>query len=157
MEGRSYQGVHYYFITYKHDESKWVLNKQRFLLSPYKSNNQEKLLGQYITSMWYNYPIDPKSEIKFAVVGVSNKNQLGATVDLLNSNSSLWGATCEFIDIFEGNLEATQKIVTETKDKQRSNYMFAGNINSNNTLRVNFNFGDNNHILANLPEFTRVI
>lgn len=156
MAHRSHKGIHYFLIVWKHEQDKWVLNNQRFILNVCDYNNKEKLMGQYITSMWYNSSQDKEKGMRFGIVGVNHKGQLGTTIDLLNSNSSLWGSTCEFIELFECGSNVTDKILINTKDEGRSNYEFIGKINKSNILRMNFNWADNT-LLATLPEFTRIL
>ena len=153
MDHRSHKGIHYYFILWNHNQDKWVLNNQRFILNAYDYNNKAKLLGQYITSMWYNSVQHQKKGMKFAVIGINHKGQLTVTIDLLNSNNNLWGSTCDFIDIFECDSQTTGKIVTNTKNGGTSNHEFTGTIDSGNILRMNFNWV-NNTLLSTLPEFT---
>ena len=42
MDHRSHKGIHYFFIVWKHEQGKWVLNKQRFILNVCDYNNKEK-------------------------------------------------------------------------------------------------------------------
>jgi len=156
MAYKIHNGVEYYFVVYKHDQEKWVLNRKKFLLNDYRHNGKDKLMGQYICDLWYNSPQDKEKGLKFAVVGVSHGGQLKPTIDLLNSNSSLWGSTCNFIEIFECDRHTTKKLVRCTKDEECHKYEFVGNINRKNLLYMRFDYVDE-MLLGCLPEFIRIL
>tara|TARA_A100001011_G_C13829574_1_gene642399 strand:- start:24 stop:476 length:453 start_codon:yes stop_codon:yes gene_type:complete len=144
---RSHQGINYYFAYYSYEENKWVLVNQRFLIT----SGGNFIIGQYITSMWFNYAMHKENSLKFAVFGVKNRQDKNYIIDLMN-NKSINKFICEYFEVFESYEDTTKKLVNETKDKESAKYTFLGRYNNQNKLHMCFNYcqGD---FLATLPEF----
>ena len=142
--------MNYYFAHFCHEENKWILNKQRFLLSP-----GNILLGQYITSNWFNWPMHQEKDMKFLVIGLhtSIKKKRHPIIDTLNQNVNPFGIGQGnkeiFIEIFEYSRNETEKLVEEKVDK---NIILSGGKNTNNKLVIRMIY-HNKLLLATLPQF----
>ena len=143
---REHNGMHYYFAHFSYPENKWVLNNQRFLLSP-----GDELFGQYITSNWFNWPMTQDKGMKFSVIGVKNRSNRGRVIDQLNSSYTFCNSD-NFVEIFECQRSITEKLVTEKADRRET---FYGNKNPSNKLYIRFIY-HNEKLLATLPEFILV-
>ena len=141
---REHNGIHYYFAHFSHPENKWVLNNQRFLLSP-----GDELFGQYITSNWFNWPMTQDKGMKFAVIGVKKRSVRGQVIDILNSNYPIYNNINNFVEIFECHKDKTKELVNKKVDRRET---FYGNKNPSNKLYIRFIY-HKEKLLATLPEF----
>ena len=67
MTEKQYNGVSYYMYFWCPEEKKWILCKQRFIVSGNDTNNN--IYGQFLTSMWLNWSIDCKRSQGFVIAG----------------------------------------------------------------------------------------
>ncbi len=150
----AHDGIHYYFAYFSHKNDKWILSNYRFLLNKYKKNGNNRLLGQYITSTWFNSQQNQDKCMKFIVFGVKNINYKYKVIDTINSTDDIqkFKNSLEFVDTFMCCKEITQKLTEYTKDKGKQIYEFIGNKNKDNKLILKFNY-HNKLLLATLPEF----
>ena len=150
MASKTHNNMNYYFAHFCHEENKWILNNQRFLLTVSPGNI---LLGQYITSNWFNCPMHQEKNMKFVVIGVDKKEKRHGIIDTLNLNINPFaighGTKKIFIEMFEYSRSETEKLVEEKADK---NIVLFGNKNTKNQLIVRMIYHDK-LLLATLPQF----
>lgn len=145
MASKTHKNMHYYFAHFCHEENKWVLNNQRFLLSLTPGNI---LLGQYITSNWFNCPMHQEKNMMFTVIGVENRKYRHKVIDMMNAKYPINGEI-NFVEIFEYSRNETEKLVEEKVDK---NIVLFGNKNTYNKLIIRMIYHDK-LLLATLPQF----
>jgi hypothetical protein len=146
MATKTHNGLNYYFAHLCHEENKWKLNNKRFLL-----NLGNVIIGQYLSSNWFNCPMNQEKNMKFAVLGVENRKHIYNLIDILNSNYPNYN-THNFVEIFECSRPETEKLVEEKVDKR---ILFYGKKNTKNKLFIRFIY-HNKLLLATLPEFELV-
>jgi len=151
---REHKGIHYYFVFWNNKENKWVLVNQRFIVGEYDNN----LIGQYITSMWFNVEMDQEKQMAFMVFGVKNRQYRKHIIEQINRNNNDYPSIndlsydSEFCELFQCNKDTTKKLVKNAKEKGNQKLIFNGVKNEENTLRMDFDYARDT-FLTTLPEF----
>ena len=154
---RVHNGVSYYIYFWSPEEKKWIICRQRFIMS---EQGTFKVYGQFITSMWLNTLIDCKRSQGFVIAGFHAdmlKNRF-IFLDKLNEDPSSTPSMfnldycCKFYEYFPGSLDTMTTIYDETKKEKSSKFEFKGYNNESNKLYLRFDYYEN-QMLFNLPEF----
>ena len=148
--------ISYYIYFWSPEENKWILCRQRFLVS---ENDKGGVYGQFITSMWLNMNIDCKRSQGFVIAGfhVDTKDNRYIFLDRLNQEQrsvpSMFNLDCcKFYEYFPGSIETMSNLYNKIMKDKIINYQFIGYNNKDNKLYLRFNYY-NNKILFNLPDF----
>jgi len=154
---RQHKNINYYFVFWDSEEKIWKLNNQRFILTPYDN----LLMGQYITSMWFNTKIDKYEDIGFMIIGVENSDDKYQVVKEINNSKNRIPSVndipynnryAKFVEYYEASGSLIERICKDCSKNGEFNFKFKGNINYNNTLNIRFNLYKNELIIC-LPEF----
>ena len=156
---KTHNNISYYFAYWKHDEAKWSLALNRFLLI--HNPDVAFLRGQFITSMWLKYLIDQEKPMHYIVFGVKDVGKRHQIIDEINRNHLTNNGipsvddlplSADFCEYFVGSKEVTEKIKNETKDNTHTTYVFQGSKWCAHQLTMNYEQFDG-EMCATLPEF----
>lgn len=151
-----HNNISYYFAYWKHDEGKWNLALNRFLLT--YNSDMSILRGQFITSMWLKYKINQEKPMHYIVFGVKNlvnrHNILNEINRQHNGEPSIndLPVSADFCEYFEGTNENTEKIMDDTNKDTHTTHVFMGSKKNMNELKMNYE-GYDDYVCATLPEF----
>jgi hypothetical protein len=145
------------FWNYK--EQKWVFNARAFLLIYNKESR--RLMGQYVTSMWFNSETNQEASMHCIIFGVKdvNSDKIDKIIEELNRNENTIPSINDlpystyFCEYFMGSKNITQEIVEKLKNTRATeNFTFTGQKNHINSLSFHYNY-TNGMFLTTLPEF----
>lgn len=151
-----YKNTRYVFAFWNQNEKKWAIVKKLFILGKCDS----KLMGQFITSMWYNVEMDKALPQAYMIIGISKVNLCNIVLEQLNKNKNGFPSehdiptnNVKFCEYFGLTSEVVKNVVEQAKLKRTYRGTFSGHKDSSAKLMIGFNYIDRT-LFSTLPEFT---
>tara|TARA_B100000795_G_scaffold267843_2_gene253534 strand:+ start:462 stop:950 length:489 start_codon:yes stop_codon:yes gene_type:complete len=149
---KTYNGTNFVFAHWNQQESSWVITGIRFLIN---SQTNNRLCGQYITSMWYNVEMEVNKTQAYVVIGVRDEKQLKKIELFMNRHNNKIPSKndipndVDFCEYFEIPINRVKDIRNEKKEKRE---LIKGSINKQNELNIQF-YHRHEKFLSTLPDF----